>query len=343
MVTRRAAVRRDRPRPRGRPGDHGLLRQPATPACGRRTTGARSPWPTRWRTSILVDGLQRLDPGTPVVSEEAEAASFERRRGWRRFWLVDPLDGTKEFIKRRAEFTVNVALIEDGEPVLGVVLAPALELLYWAVKGEGAWREEKGGAAGADLLQAPPRRHAADGGGESLASLGRAGGVPARPSRSPDGSRPAARSSSAGWPRAGRTSTPASGLRWNGTWRRETVSTANRDGTVSGRRRSPTTSRISGTPASSSVCEARRSYRDSAGNSATRPGPCYGSPVCRARARAPSPPGAPGAGAAGPEVEYIDGDALREVFPQHRLHPRPSGRSTCAAPATWRAGWRRTG
>ena len=93
---------------------------------------------------ILVDGLRRLDPATPVVSEEAAAASFETRRGWRRFWLVDPLDGTKEFIKRRAEFTVNVALIEDGEPVLGVVLAPALDLLYWAVKGGGAWREDRG-------------------------------------------------------------------------------------------------------------------------------------------------------------------------------------------------------
>jgi 3'(2'), 5'-bisphosphate nucleotidase len=78
---------------------------------------------------ILVDGLRRLDPGTPVVSEEAEAASFETRRAWRRFWLVDPLDGTKEFIRRRAEFTVNVGLIENGEPVFGVVLAPALDLL----------------------------------------------------------------------------------------------------------------------------------------------------------------------------------------------------------------------
>jgi 3'(2'), 5'-bisphosphate nucleotidase len=96
---------------------------------------------------ILVDGLARLDPATPVVSEEAEAAAFERRRAWRRFWLVDPLDGTKEFIKRRAEFTVNVALIDEGEPVFGVVLAPALDLLYWAVKGGGAWREAKGGAA----------------------------------------------------------------------------------------------------------------------------------------------------------------------------------------------------
>jgi 3'(2'), 5'-bisphosphate nucleotidase len=94
---------------------------------------------------ILVEGLRRIDPATPVVSEEAEAASFEARQGWRRFWLVDPLDGTKEFIKRRSEFTVNVALIEDGEPVLGVVLAPALDLLYWAVKGGGSWREEKGG------------------------------------------------------------------------------------------------------------------------------------------------------------------------------------------------------
>jgi 3'(2'), 5'-bisphosphate nucleotidase len=96
---------------------------------------------------ILVEGLHRIDPATPVVSEEAAAASFETRQGWRRFWLVDPLDGTKEFIKRRAEFTVNVALIDEGEPVFGVVLAPALELLYWAVKGEGAWREKKGGPA----------------------------------------------------------------------------------------------------------------------------------------------------------------------------------------------------
>ena len=104
---------------------------------------------------ILVDGLHRIDPGTPVVSEEAEAASFETRKAWRRFWLVDPLDGTKEFIKRRAEFTVNVALIEDGEPVLGVVLAPALDLLYWAVKGGGAWRQEGAGPAERVYSSAP--------------------------------------------------------------------------------------------------------------------------------------------------------------------------------------------
>jgi 3'(2'), 5'-bisphosphate nucleotidase len=96
---------------------------------------------------ILVEGLQRLDPSIPVVSEEAAADDFETRRTWRCFWLVDPLDGTKEFIKRRAEFTVNVGLIQNGEPVLGVVEAPALDLVYWAVKGGGAWREEKGGPA----------------------------------------------------------------------------------------------------------------------------------------------------------------------------------------------------
>jgi 3'(2'), 5'-bisphosphate nucleotidase len=104
---------------------------------------------------ILVEGLHRLDPATPVVSEESEAAGFEARRGWRRFWLVDPLDGTKEFIKRRAEFTVNVGLIENGEPVLGVVEAPALDLLYWAVKGGGAWREEKGRPAERIYTRAP--------------------------------------------------------------------------------------------------------------------------------------------------------------------------------------------
>ena len=104
---------------------------------------------------ILVQGLQQLDPDTPVVSEEAAAASYETRRTWRRFWLVDPLDGTKEFIKRRAEFTVNVALIENGEPVLGVVLAPALDLLYWAAKGEGAWKEA-GNAAAERIYSNPP-------------------------------------------------------------------------------------------------------------------------------------------------------------------------------------------
>src|SRR3954471_12257151 len=74
---------------------------------------------------ILVEGLQQLDPGTPLIFEEAEAAGFTPRRSWERFSLVDPRHGPKQFIKRRAEFPVNLALIKQGEPVLGVVLAPA--------------------------------------------------------------------------------------------------------------------------------------------------------------------------------------------------------------------------
>jgi 3'(2'), 5'-bisphosphate nucleotidase len=104
---------------------------------------------------ILLDGLHHLDPGTPVISEEGELPPMEERRAWRRFWLVDPLDGTKEFIKHRDEFTVNVGLIENGEPVFGVVLAPALDLLYWAAKTQGAWRQERGGAA--ERIYSSPR------------------------------------------------------------------------------------------------------------------------------------------------------------------------------------------
>jgi 3'(2'), 5'-bisphosphate nucleotidase len=107
--------------------------------------------------SILLKGLRRIDPTIPVISEEAPAASYDTRRSWHQFWLVDPLDGTKEFIKRRAEFTVNVALIQNGEPVLGVVFAPAMDLLYWGVKGEGAWRQNKG--APAERIFSSPLAH----------------------------------------------------------------------------------------------------------------------------------------------------------------------------------------
>jgi len=89
---------------------------------------------------ILAARLAMLAPGIPMLSEEAEAAhAFEVRRGWREFWLVDPLDGTREFIGRNGEFTVNVALIRDHAPVLGVVAAPALGLTYYAARGHGAW------------------------------------------------------------------------------------------------------------------------------------------------------------------------------------------------------------
>ena len=92
--------------------------------------------------AIIQDGLRRLDATIPYLSEECELPTYEERRAWPRYWLVDPLDGTKEFIKRTDEFTVNIAMIEGGEPVLGVVVAPASGLLYYARMGEGAWKRE---------------------------------------------------------------------------------------------------------------------------------------------------------------------------------------------------------
>ncbi len=78
--------------------------------------------------------------GLPVLSEESAAAPFAERSGWDRFWLVDPLDGTKEFVKDNGEFTVNVALIEDGRPVLGVVQVPVHDSIYWGfTAAEGRW------------------------------------------------------------------------------------------------------------------------------------------------------------------------------------------------------------
>jgi len=88
---------------------------------------------------ILVDGLGQLAPDIPVLSEEAVAIPQAERGKWSRFWLVDPLDGTKEFIKRNGEFTVNIALIDHHVPVLGVVYAPALGVRYYATRGGGAF------------------------------------------------------------------------------------------------------------------------------------------------------------------------------------------------------------
>jgi 3'(2'), 5'-bisphosphate nucleotidase len=87
--------------------------------------------------AVICAGLERLEPTTPIVAEE-EGRSIHQSPLPSRFWLVDPLDGTKEFISRSGEFTINIALIGDGSPVLGVVYAPALGALY-AADAEGAW------------------------------------------------------------------------------------------------------------------------------------------------------------------------------------------------------------
>jgi 3'(2'), 5'-bisphosphate nucleotidase len=95
--------------------------------------------------ATIIAGLGKLPVELPVLSEESARGEIEDRRSWRRFWLVDPLDGTKEFIKHNGEFTVNIALIEGHEPVLGVVEAPALGVAYAGAVGVGAFKL-RGGA-----------------------------------------------------------------------------------------------------------------------------------------------------------------------------------------------------
>lgn len=95
---------------------------------------------------LIVRQLQALDPDTPILSEESDAVTAEERLGWRRFWLVDPLDGTKEFVKRNGEFTVNIALIDNGLPVLGVVHVPVSGDSYLGKAGQGAWKQGADGA-----------------------------------------------------------------------------------------------------------------------------------------------------------------------------------------------------
>jgi 3'(2'), 5'-bisphosphate nucleotidase len=88
---------------------------------------------------LIVEGLARLTPDVPVLSEESASVPWEQRRGWERYWLVDPLDGTREFVKKNGEFTVNIALVEGHDTTFGVVFAPALDELHFGVRGGGAF------------------------------------------------------------------------------------------------------------------------------------------------------------------------------------------------------------
>lgn len=112
----------------------------------------------------IVEGLSALTPEIPVLSEEsAEEAVWERRRTWSRLWLVDPLDGTREFLKRNGEFTVNIALIEEGVPVFGVIQAPVTGESWWGDRVHGAYRRDGSGevAISARAPALPPLRVAA--------------------------------------------------------------------------------------------------------------------------------------------------------------------------------------
>jgi len=92
----------------------------------------------------IVDGLRELTPQIPVLSEESSEDEKLNRMDWETYWLIDPLDGTKEFVKKNGEFTVNIALVSNNQPVFGVVHAPALDVIYWGDKSSGAFKAEGG-------------------------------------------------------------------------------------------------------------------------------------------------------------------------------------------------------
>ena len=104
---------------------------------------------------IILEALTALTPDIPVLSEESAQAPWAERKSWQKLWVVDPLDGTREFVKRNGEFTVNIALVVDHEPVLGLVAAPAQGLLYWGAAGVGAFRRHRDAAQQILRVSAP--------------------------------------------------------------------------------------------------------------------------------------------------------------------------------------------
>lgn len=91
---------------------------------------------------VIASELSRLFPEIPILSEEGQHLPYEERKDWEYLWIVDPLDGTKEFVKRNGEFTVNIALVHNGYPVLGVIYAPVLNTIYFAKEGVGSFKIE---------------------------------------------------------------------------------------------------------------------------------------------------------------------------------------------------------
>lgn len=106
--------------------------------------------------AIILDGLSRLTPDIPAVAEEQMAAGNVPTLNGDHYWLVDPLDGTKEFLNRNDEFTVNIGLIEGDRPILGVVFAPALQTSYWGAAGRGAYRRDDKFRSSSIAVRTPP-------------------------------------------------------------------------------------------------------------------------------------------------------------------------------------------
>ncbi len=107
--------------------------------------------------AIILEALRELTPDIPIVAEESVAAGDIPEVGDRPFWLVDPLDGTREFISRNGEFTVNIALIEGRQPLVGVVFAPAIETMWWGAQGHGASMRKSGEVKAIEVRTAPEK------------------------------------------------------------------------------------------------------------------------------------------------------------------------------------------
>ncbi|AWB68665.1 3'(2'),5'-bisphosphate nucleotidase [Saccharobesus litoralis] len=91
---------------------------------------------------ILVAGLKALTPKIPIISEETTAVNLTQRQAWKRYWLLDPMDGTQEFVSRSGDFAVNIALVENGWPVMGVIYWPTKNTFYYAIEGQGAFKQK---------------------------------------------------------------------------------------------------------------------------------------------------------------------------------------------------------
>lgn len=102
---------------------------------------------------VIMDGLSKLEPAIPILSEEGTKIPWAERQQWRTFWLVDPIDGTKDFVNRSGEFTVNIALVHEGVPVLGVVTAPALGEVFAGIVGKGAWKIDATGRRAISVVE----------------------------------------------------------------------------------------------------------------------------------------------------------------------------------------------
>lgn len=94
--------------------------------------------------NLIIEELHRISPCLPVLSEESDDVSFEERHRWPAYWLVDPLDGTREFLRRNGEFSVNIALVQQHRPIVGVIVAPVLDVAYFATLGAGAYKQVSG-------------------------------------------------------------------------------------------------------------------------------------------------------------------------------------------------------